>query len=67
VWRERSHRVIFEVLDQKERKEKNEVDKKKQITILHREEIENELNIVSIHDISDRIEEDSRNLKEDTF
>jgi hypothetical protein len=59
--------VILEVLDQKEREEKNEADKKKQITILHREEIENESNIVSVYDISDRVEEDSRNLKEDTF
>jgi hypothetical protein len=59
--------VILEVLDQKEREEKNEADKKKQITILHREEIEDESNIVSVHDISDRVEEDSRDLKEDTF
>jgi hypothetical protein len=59
--------VILEVLDQKEREEKNEADKKKQITILHREEIEDESNIVSVYSISDRVEEDSRDLKEDTF
>jgi hypothetical protein len=59
--------VILEVLDQKKREKKNEVDKKKQITILYREEIEDELNIVSVHDISDKIEEDSRDLKKDTF
>jgi hypothetical protein len=55
------------MLDQKEREEKNETNKKKQITILHREEIEDESNIVSIHDISDRVEEDLRDLKEDTL
>jgi hypothetical protein len=59
--------VILEVLNQKEKKEKNEADKKKQITILHREEIEDKLNIVSVHDISDRVEEDSQDLKEDTL